>query len=149
MRDDNWLSDRLMTIWQNHFTDITDGNEIEVRFGRASKTRLGSITIREKNSRNRRMEIRRLRTLSADEVVSIITINSHLQSPDIPEEIVDGVLAHEFCHFVHGFNSMREKRYHLPHYGGIINNELKERGLDDILKFQKKWLKANWKNIIK
>lgn len=95
------------------------------------------------------MEKGRLKNLSADEVVSIITINGHLQNPEIPEEIVDGVLAHEFVHFVHGFNSMREKRYHLPHYGGIINGELKERSLGDTLKFQKKWLKQNWKKIVK
>lgn len=148
MRNDTWLSDRLMTIWQNHFPDITDGNEIEVKFGRASKTRLGSITIREKTKMNRRMEARRLKTLSADEVVSVITINGHLQNPEIPEELIDGVLAHEFVHFVHGFNSMREKKYQLPHYGGIINNELKERGLEDILKFQKKWLKKNWREYV-
>jgi len=149
MRDNIWLTNRLTQIWQNYFAEITDGNEIEVRFGKKSKTRLGSISIREKTRRGRRIEKKRLKTLSAEEVVSIITINSHFQNPEIPEEIVDGVLAHEFAHFVHGFNSMREKRFSLPHSGGIINNELKQRGLGDILKFQKKWLKDNWKKIIK
>jgi len=149
MRDNVWLTNRLLMIWQNHFVDIVDGNEIEVCFGRACKTRLGSIAIREKTKRNRRIERGRLKNLRADEVVSIITLNSRLQNPEIPEEIVDGVLAHEFVHFVHGFNSIRKKRYRLPHYGGIINEELKKRGLGGILKFQKKWLKQNWKKIIK
>ncbi|MDD5731791.1 MAG: hypothetical protein PHU42_02785 [Patescibacteria group bacterium] len=148
MRDNTWLANRLHSIWQGYFAEITDGNEIEVRFGRSSKTRLGSITIREKVKMSRRVEQRRLKTLSAEEVVSIITINGHLQNPEIPEEIVDGVLAHEFAHFVHGFNSMRERHHRFPHYGGIINNELKQRGLNNILKFQKKWLKDNWKNIV-
>lgn len=148
MRNNDWLKDRLVVLHQNHFSDIMDGNEIEVRFGRYSKTRLGSIVIREKTKRSRRLEREKLKTLSAEEVVSIITINSHLANPEIPEEIIDGVLAHEFIHFVHGFNSMRKKRYQLPHHGGIISNELKKRGLGDTLRFQKNWLKKNWKRIV-
>jgi hypothetical protein len=148
MRDNIWLANRLHDIWQSYFAEITDGNEIEVRFGRMSKTRLGSITIREKLKMSRRVERRLLKMLSSNEVVSVITINGHLQNPEIPEELVDGILAHEFCHFIHGFNSMREKKYALPHSGGIIDKELKERGFGSILKFQKKWLKDNWKKII-
>jgi hypothetical protein len=149
MRDNEWLSQRLSYIHQKHFSDITDGNEIEVRFGRACKTRLGSIAIREKKYRSKRLLQNRLRYLSADEVVSIITINGYFTDPEIPEEVVDAVLAHEFSHFVHGFNSIRDRQYRLPHAGGVITQEFRERGLDGILKSHKKWIKTNWKQIIK
>lgn len=149
MRDDTWLAQRLTHIHQNHFPDITDGNEIEIRFGRACKTRLGSIAIREKKYRSRRLLQNKLRTLSTEEVVSIITINGHFRDPEIPEVVVDAILIHEFVHFVHGFNSMREKKYRLPHAGGVITAEMRRRNLDGILKTHKKWIKANWRDIVK
>lgn len=148
MRDDDWLKNKLLQLHQNHFPDIIEGNEIEVRFGRACKTRLGSIAIREKANRSRRLVKGKLEYLAAEEVVSIITINGHFTNEGVPEEVVDGVLAHEFSHFVHGFNSIRAKKYRLPHAGGIIANEMKSRGLDEILKTQKRWIKKNWKKYI-
>lgn len=149
MRDNIWLKEKLIEMHQSHFSDITDGNEIVVQFGRKSKTRLGSISLREKGKEKRRLLRHKVKELTYENSLSIITINGHLQNEEIPEKLVIGILAHEFCHFVHGFNSLREKRYHLPHSGGIINSELKERGLEDVLKFQKKWLKQNWKSVIK
>lgn len=149
MRDDNWLKEKLLEMHQSHFSDITEGNEIVVQFGRKNKTRLGSIALREKGKEKKRLLVHRSRELTHERALSIITINGHLQNEEIPEELVVGILAHEFCHFVHGFNSIREKQYQLPHSGGIIDRELKERGLEDILKFQKRWLRQNWKDIIK
>jgi len=149
MRDDIWLTERLIQLQQNHFPDITDGNDIEVRFGRKCKTRLGSIAIREKKHRSRRLTKIKLKFLDITEVVSIITINGHFKDPEIPEEVIDGILAHEFSHFVHGFNSMRQKKYRNPHAGGVVSSEMRSRGLDDILKAQKKWIRKNWKSVIK
>ena len=147
-RDNAWLAEKLNQIWKNHFPDITHGNEIEVRFGRNSKTRLGSITLRKIENKKRRLLSYEVRELSPNQAVSIITINGYFKNESAPEKIIDGILAHEFCHYVHGFNSTIEKRYRTPHAGGIIDKELKERGMEDLLIFQKKWLKENWKNII-
>jgi len=147
-RDDSWLQESLIKIQENHFPDITDGNDIEVCFGRKSKTRLGSIAIREKKYRHRRLTKLKLKFLKEESIVSVITINGHFKDPEIPDEVVHGVLAHEFSHFVHGFNSTRKKQYRNPHAGGIITKELQSRGLDDILKAQKRWIKKNWREYI-
>ena len=149
MRDNLWLTEKLIFIHQTYFPDITDGNEIEVKFGRANKTRLGSISIREKKAKRTQLDRRKIKYLNADEVVSIITINGYFAREDIPEAIVEGVLAHEFCHFVHGFNSMRPRAHGKPHLGGIIDKELIDRGFGDILKFQKRWVRKNWREFIK
>lgn len=149
MRDDIWLTNRLVKIWKENFPDINDGNELEIHFGRNSKTRLGSIVMRKKSHKKRRLLRSHVRSLTADDVVSIVTISGFFRDEDIPESVVDGIIAHEFCHFVHGFNSMREKRFCNPHQGGIIDKELKQRGLEETLKFQKKWVKENWQNYIK
>ncbi len=148
MRNDLWLTNRLIYIWKTHFSDIEDGNEIKVRFGRHNRTRLGSIAIREKDKENRRILKNKLKYLEPHQVVSIITINGYFQNPDIPEKIVDAILAHEFCHFVYGFNSMRKRNHRYPHAGGIIDKELTRRGLGEDIKFQKKWIKENWKNTV-
>ena len=68
MRDNLWLTEKLIFIHQTYFPDITDGNEIEVRFGRASKTRLGSITIREKTAKRTQLDRRKMNYLTADQV---------------------------------------------------------------------------------
>jgi len=149
VRDNTWLTEKLIFIHQTYFSDIIDGNEIEVKFGRANRTRLGSIAIREKANKRMQLDRRKMKFLNADEVVSIITINGYFAREDIPETVVEGILAHEFCHFVHGFNSMRPKSFRNPHAGGIIDQELKDRGFGDILKFQKRWIRKNWREYIK
>jgi len=149
MRNNDWLKEKMIEMHQSHFSDITEGNEIIVQFGRKNKTRLGSIALREKGKEKKRLLTHQARKLTGERAISIITINGYLQDEEIPEKLVVGILAHEFCHFVHGFNSIREKKYRLPHSGGIISQELRERGLEEVLRFQKKWLKQNWKEVIK
>ncbi|KKU45966.1 MAG: hypothetical protein UX62_C0023G0002 [Microgenomates group bacterium GW2011_GWA2_46_7] len=149
MRDNFWLANRLFYVWKTYFPDIIDGNELKVKFGRPSKTRLGSIALRRKGQEKKRLLKHRANFLKPEEAISIITINGHLANEDVPEKMIDAIIAHEFCHFVHGFNSLRTKLYRLPHSGGVIDHELKKRGLEETLRFQKAWIKQNWKNIIK
>ena len=148
MRDDLWLTTRLINIWENHFPDIIYGNDLEIRFGRESKTRLGSIALRRKENKRKRLLKPEVKYLKAEEAISIITINGHFKKPEIPEEIIDSVIIHEFIHFVHGFNSIRKKEHRFPHSGGVIRKELIKRNLHDLEKVQKKWIKERWKDFV-
>ncbi|OGD67815.1 hypothetical protein A3F08_01470 [Candidatus Berkelbacteria bacterium RIFCSPHIGHO2_12_FULL_36_9] len=132
LRDNKWLRERLKYLYQRYFSDVPIINRITIKFGRSVRTRLGSIK-----------PGRKLGTQH-----SIITMNGYFQDPNIPEFVVDGVIAHEFMHYAHGFASPHEQAFKHPHKGGLVNWDLKERGLEDILKLEKKWLKANWRNYI-
>ncbi|AKM82811.1 TPA: hypothetical protein DD449_00055 [Candidatus Berkelbacteria bacterium] len=134
IRDNNWLKFRLETIWTKHFPDVALKNNVFVRFGRKSKTRLGSITLGRRNTENPN---------------TIITINGYFIDESIPEFVVDAVLSHELTHYAQGFCSPHEQAFRHPHRGGVVKNEMTGRGLDAILKAEKKWIKENWPNYIK
>lgn len=131
-RDNKWLRNRLKYLWLKHFSDVQIINTIIIKFGRPARTRLGSI----KPGRKYREEH------------SIITINGYFTDPQIPEFVVDAVIAHEFMHYAHGFASPHQQAFKHPHKGGVVNWDMKERGLDKTLKLEKKWLKENWRNYI-
>jgi len=132
-RDHQWLKNRLETIWQRYFPDVALANNVLVKFGRPTKTRLGSIKFgRRKIDPN-----------------TIITINGFFQDPEIPEFVVDGVLAHELTHYAHGFCSPHEQYHRYPHQGGVVRRELVDRGLKDLLQLEKRWVKENWVKYLK
>lgn len=132
-RDHNWLKLRLEQIWHRYFPDVPIANNVFVKFGRPAKTRLGSIKFgRRKENRN-----------------TIITINGHFKNPEIPEFVVDGVLAHELTHYAHGFCSPLEQAFRHPHKGGVVHKEMIGRGLQNLLKLEKKWIKLNWVKFLK
>jgi len=131
-RDHKWLKFRLETIWERHFPDIKVANNVFVKFGRPCRTRLGSIKFgRKKEDPN-----------------TIITINGHFKDPQFPEFVVDAVLAHELTHYAQGFASPHEQKYANPHLGGVVKNEMIDRGLKNLLQLEKKWIKANWRNFL-
>lgn len=132
-RDNRWLKLRLQMIWQRYFADVPLANNVVVKFGQQAKTRLGSIKF------GRRKEIPN----------TIITINGHFQDPEIPEFVIDGVLAHELTHYAHGFFSPHNQYHHHPHQGGVVRKELIDRGLKDLLQLEKKWIKNNWVKYLK
>ena len=127
-RDHKWLKSRLEMIWRRYFPDVQIANNVFVKFGREASTRLGSI----KYGRRR------------ENPNTIITINGYFRNPEIPEFVVDGVLAHELTHYAHGFFSPHEQYYRFPHQGGVVRREMVDRGLQDLLKLEKKWIKENW-----
>lgn len=133
MRNNTWLKNRFDYLYKRYFSDIEIVNNIIVHFGRPTKTRLGSIKQAsiDKNSN------------------SIITINGHFRDLKIPSYVIDAVLAHEFMHYAHGFCSPHKQAYCNPHQGGVVDYDLKERGLAEILKSEKLWIKKNWTNYIK
>jgi len=130
-RDNKWLKYRLETIWEKHFPDVGVLNNVFVKFGRPSMTRLGSIKSGQIKEN------------------TIITINGHFKDQEIPEFVVDAVLAHELTHYAHGFFSPHERSQRFPHKGGVVKNEMIDRGLQNLLKLEKKWIKENWREYIK
>jgi hypothetical protein len=132
-RDHKWLNNRLALIWHRYYPDVQIANNVFVKFGRPAITRLGSIKYgRKKENPN-----------------TIITINGFFTDPEIPEFVIDAVLAHELTHYAHGFCSPLEQAYRHPHQGGVVKNEMKDRGLNQLLKSEKKWIKENWPAYIK
>lgn len=133
MRDDRSLIDLLDSIIAINFPEVADHRELlSINFGRRARTRLGSI----KQTRGRGKQ-------------SIITINGLFREEKYPTDIIRATIAHELCHFVHGFSSPLPQLASFPHLGGIVDKELVSRGLGDLLKFQKRWLKAEWQGIVK
>jgi hypothetical protein len=128
-RDDLWLLSRLNFLWDNYFSDVTQDNPVYINFGRYSKFRLGSIRL-EKHSKR-----------------TYITITGMFKNPKIPLEIVDHTIAHEMCHYVHGFSSLKPRLHKYPHHGGIVNKELRQRGMDFLIKGYSKWLKSYKKEL--
>lgn len=133
MRNNHWLEQELNDIWKRYFSDIEKLNNIHIVFGRKARRRLGSIR-----------QLNRFEKSSDTE----IKITGFFKSEDIPEYIVDLTIAHELCHYAHGFASPLPKFSRFPHRGDIVDRELKARGLEEPLKLQEKWLKDNWNNIV-
>lgn len=125
-RNNQWLATRLDEVRRRFFAEITIGNRIQVRFGRITRSRLGSITTRR---------------LKGKDPISLITINGLFRDPIVPEIVVDAVLGHEFIHYLHGWHSPLPQLYSHPHKGGIVDKELVARGLGEPLKEQKRWVK--------
>lgn len=129
MRDQAWLQFQLDSLLKNAFSDMELANTITIAFGRKARRRLGSIR------------------MSRDKRQSHILINGFLRDPEVPEQIISSVIAHELCHYAHGFCSPLPKKYSSPHAGGIIGRELKKRGLYLLLEYEKQWTKSHWPRI--
>jgi len=138
IRDDNWLEGRLENIWRAFFNDIPKSN-VAIKWGRRARNRLGSIS-RQKAGNSFWSYL----AIADEGTPTIITINSLFKAEQIPSYVVDMVIAHEVCHYAHGFNSPLPQRFDTPHAHGIIAKEMIERGLGTTLKMQKKWIKENW-----
>jgi hypothetical protein len=123
MRDNLWLNAVLQELLSGAFSDIERPEQIRIRFGIAAKNRFGSIRWEAKKQQ------------------SSVIINGVFKDLRIPEEIVKATLAHELCHYVHGYGSQLPKKYANPHQGGVILRELKARGLE------RRWSKQVWPSL--
>lgn len=128
-RDDAWLISRLDYLWTNFFSDVAQVNPVYIHFGRYSKYRLGSI---------------RLERVSKK---TYITITGMFKDERIPTEVVDHTIAHEMCHYTHGFSSPKPRLHKYPHHGGVIKKELEARNLHKLVKSYDVWLKAYRKTL--
>ena len=126
LRDDLWLQEELDYLWVNHFADVPRVNQVNVSFMGAWKTRLGLIT------------------LSEDERTTYIGLNSLLRLPDVPYYVASITLAHEMVHYCHGFGSPLPRQFKYPHRGGIVEKELKRRGLGAEYEIYEDWVYTHW-----
>lgn len=122
-RDNIWLLSRLDSIWTKYFSDMHQSNPIQIKFGRYSKYRLGSIKLNRKTNR------------------SHITITAMFKKSSIPTEVVDHTLAHELVHYAHGFSSKRARLHKYPHAGGVVKQEMEQRGMGHLNKAYRVWVK--------
>ncbi len=129
-RDNIWLLSRLDFIWSKYFSDVDQTNPLQIKFGRYSKYRLGSIKLDRKTNR------------------SHITITSMFKNQSIPTEVVDHTLAHELVHFAHGFSSKRARLHKYPHAGGVVQREMEQRGVGHLNKAYKSWIKQYRKQLM-
>lgn len=123
MRNDNWLLSRLDHLWSNYFADVSQLNPVFIKFGRFARLRFGSIRLDQKNGH------------------TLIVITGMFKEQKVPQEVVDHTIAHELCHYVHGFSSPHRKLHKYPHEGGIVNHEMENRGLIHLVKAYKSWIK--------
>lgn len=135
MRDNEWLENRMEYIQRKHFADAKIDNALLIRFGRRAMRVLGSI---------RKNPERSILDKLSGKFDTQIIINGHFRDENIPEYVIDAVIGHELCHYIHGFSSPLPQLARHPHKGGIVNYEMAKRGLGDLELEQKKWIKGNW-----
>lgn len=125
-RDDQWLWSILRDVWERYFRDTPRINTVQISFGAAWKSRLGSIT------------------LSEDQQTSYIQVNGLLRRHEVPEYVARVTVAHEMVHYAHGFGSPHPRRYKYPHRGGIIKRELTRRGMAHEYERYDEWVYNHW-----
>ena len=150
MRDIKFLENILYDLWENHFCDVPRHNLVLIKYGKFSKRQLGSIKIA-----NTRTRIKSILKEKKDDLlvqdhksITVITMTKYFESETVPEFVVRAVIAHELCHYAHGFSSPLEKRFDKPHQGGIVKKELEKRGLLEEQERADRWIKKYWKEII-
>ncbi|MBD3280822.1 hypothetical protein GF389_04845 [Candidatus Dojkabacteria bacterium] len=148
MRDNNWLEEKMYDLWEEYFADVPRKNLVIIKFGRNAKRQLGCITWATNKTRGIQKYLK-ANDYQDHKKVSVIRITSKFKDEKIPEKVVLGTIAHEMCHYAHGFNSPLKQIYNHPHKGGVIKKEMEKRELGDIYHFSKKWIKANWEKHIR
>lgn len=149
MRNEKWLKDQLDFLLENYFSNIKVSNPIEIKWGREAKYRFGSIRLLKPRGLRVLRGFRSIRRIKEDQPQkSIITITSMFRDDNIPPKVVHYTIAHELCHFAHGFSSANRRLFRHPHHGGVVNRELTERGAGDLIVEFKKWLKEYRKKIL-
>lgn len=147
MRDHEWLEEQLKLLLSKYFSSVDITNPIEIKWGREAKFRFGSIklvsykSILKKNSKGT-TGIKSLIRIGDRPKKSVITVTSMFKDEKVPVGVVHYTVAHELCHYAHGFSSMNKQMFRHPHHGGVINRELTERGAQDLIPIFKKWLKS-------
>ena len=151
LRDNNYLQNLMYEVWEEYFNDVPRKNFVAAKFGKYAKRQLGCIKYATKNTKVKSLLEKYSEEIDSQDVdsVSIIVLTRYFKNEDVPEYVLVATLAHELCHYAHGFHSPLVKKYKYPHKGGVVNKELKKRGLDDITEKSDIWLKENWLNILR
>lgn len=151
MRDNSFLEDILYDLWDNFFCDVPRKNLVLIKFGRYSKRQLGSIKLANKRTKIKGLLEKKKEEFDIQDIksISVITVTRYFQEDVVPEFVVRATVAHELCHYTHGFSSPLEKLFEKPHQGNIVLKELKKRGLLENQRDADVWLRENWLDIVK
>jgi hypothetical protein len=146
VRDNIWLEQLMYDLWEDYFNDVPRSNLVLIKFGRGAKRQLGSIKWVEEKTKVKRMLGKRGEEIDIqdDNRVTLITITSLFKSLRVPEYVVKATIAHEMTHYAHGFFSPLKQIYNNPHQGGLIRKEMQKRGLYNLYRRSKRWLKEKW-----
>ncbi len=148
LRTNRWLEERMYFLWEEYFSDVPRKNVVLIKFGRGSSSQLGSIKWADSRTRIKTMmkkkSVQAYAEAQDDKRVTVITITKKYKDPTVPEYVVDSTIAHEMAHYTHGFSSPLQQKYRHPHKGGVIRKELDARGLGNVHRLARKWLKDNW-----
>ena len=140
MRDNLWLEEKLEELWEENFSDVPRQNKVTVKFGKRAYRTLGSIKyIGKLSPKDPEFKIH------DDKRISQITLTRHYMDEKIPEEVVLGTIAHEMCHYAHGFNSPLKQQFEHPHRGQVIKKEMYKRELGGLYETSEGWIKKNWR----
>lgn len=150
MRDRKFLENLMYELWENYFCDIPRKNLVIIKFGKYSKRQLGSIKLANSKTKIKSLIQNKKKDflIQDDKSITVITITRYFQNEFVPEDVVRATIAHEMCHYAHGFSSPLKKQFNNPHQGKIIDKELKKRGLEQLQKDTDKWLKKYWVSVI-
>lgn len=150
MRDRKYLENLMYDLWENNFCDIPRKNLVLIKFGKYSKRQLGSIKMANQDTKIKGLLKKNQEDydIQDDKRVTVITITKYFQNELVPEFVIRATIAHEMCHYAHGFSSPLEKRFDKPHQGNIINKELAKRGLLELQVDADNWLKLHWLEIV-
>lgn len=128
-RTNTWLLSRLDYLWETYFADVEQTNPLFIKFGRYSRLRLGSVRLDKTTHK------------------TFITVSSMFRDESVPIEVVDHTIAHELCHYTHGFSSYRPRLHKYPHTGGVVRKEMKARGMSDLIKAYSGWVREYRKRL--
>lgn len=150
MRNRQFLERILYDLWEDHFCDIPRKNLVIIKYGKHSKRQLGSIKLANEKTKIKNLlkEKEEDYKIQDDKSITVITVSRYFQHEVVPEFVVRATIAHELCHYAHGFSSPLQKKFQKPHQGSVIKKELKKRGLLEKQKMVDKWLEENWIDII-
>jgi hypothetical protein len=150
MRDREFLEKTLYDLWENYFCDIPRKNLVLIKYGKYSKRQLGSIKLANERTKIKGLLKQKQKDYDTQDnkSITVITVTRYFQQEVVPEFVVRATIAHELCHYAHGFSSPLQKRFQKPHQGSVIEKELKKRGLLKKQEIVDKWLKENWMDII-
>ncbi|KXK08513.1 MAG: hypothetical protein QY330_04665 [Candidatus Dojkabacteria bacterium] len=150
MRNNAWLSEKMYELWENNFVDVARLNRVVISFGRKSVRQLGCIKWASAETRGlKKILAETPKEAYEDPRISMIIVTGYFKNPEIPDYVVEGTIAHEMCHYFHGFNSPLQQLFDHPHKGGVIRKEMQKRGLGDTYKQANLWLKQNWHRHLK
>lgn len=150
MRDNNYLQNLMYDVWDEYFSEVPRKNFVLAKFGKYSKRQLGCIKYAHDGTKVKTLLKKFKEEIVNQDIpsVSIIVLTRYFQDESIPEFLLISTLAHELCHYTHGFNSPLTKQYRYPHQGNIVKKEMIKRGLKEVLEKSEIWLKENWVDVV-